>query len=362
MESPRTSPSGTHVGRSPSSSDPERVVAVTGSASFLGSNLVGLLEDAPRVRRVLSLDVQEPPTVQDPASKGKTVHYDIDLTAHRAEDRLTEILRSEGADTLVHLAFHDVPSRHPTVSHHLESVGTMHVLNACRRSQVQKFVLWSQTALYGASPKNPCYLDEGRPLCARTSEAYFRDKMEAERDALEFGLPGRGRTTTILRTAPIIGPGIDNYVTRYLTQAASPTILGFDPLWQFLHESDAVAALKRAIFSDVGGAYNIAGEGVLRLSTVLRLTGQQRLPLTRPMADAFVTGAWVFRRSAFPAPFLDYIQYACVADTERAQRHLGFVPLYSSREAVMDFASSKNLRSVRLIAETPSPQSSPAGA
>src|SRR5688572_13486858 len=95
-------PDAAHVGRSPSSSDPERVVAVTGSASFLGSNLVGLLEDAPRVRRVLSLDVRPPATLRD-----KTVHNDIDLTTHRAEDRLTEILRSEGADTLVHLAFHD---------------------------------------------------------------------------------------------------------------------------------------------------------------------------------------------------------------------------------------------------------------
>src|SRR5690606_5685759 len=130
----------------------------------------------------------------------------------------------------------------------------------------------------------------------------------------------------------------------------------------FLHESDAVAALKRAIFAEVGGAYNIAGEGVLRLSTVLRLTGQQRLPLTRPLADAFVTGAWVFRQSAFPAPFLDYIQYACVADTERAKRPLGFMPLDSSREAVMDFASSKNLRTVRLIAETPSTKSPTVGA
>jgi len=348
MVPPPASPDAPHVGRSPSSSDPERVIAVTGSASFLGTNLIGLLEDTPRVRRVLSLDVAPPTTPRD-----KTVHHDIDLTSQRAEDRLTEILRREGADTLVHLAFHDIPNRYHNASHYLESVGTMHMLNACRRSQVQKFVLWSQTALYGASPKNPCYLDEARPLCARTSEAYFRDKMQAERDVLEFGLPGRGRNTTIVRTAPIIGPNIDNYLTRYLTQAASPTVLGFDPLWQFLHESDAVAALKRAIFAEVGGAFNIAGDGVLRLSSVLRLTGQRRLPMTRPMADAFVTAAWVFRHSAFPAAFLDYVQYACVADTERASRHLGFVPLYSSREAVMDFASSKSSRHVRLIAEKP---------
>src|SRR6187455_1174143 len=123
MAHPSARPDSTHVGRSPSSTDPERVVAVTGSASFLGSNLIGLLEDAPRVRRVLSLDVVSPSTPRD-----KTVHHDIDLTSHRAEDRLTDILRSEGADTLVHLAFHDIPSRYANASHYLESVGTMHML------------------------------------------------------------------------------------------------------------------------------------------------------------------------------------------------------------------------------------------
>ncbi len=326
----------------------KRVVAVTGSASFLGSHLVGLLEDAPRIRRVVSLDQKIPSTAAN-----KTRHFDVDLTTHQVEDRLAELLRNEEADTLVHLAFHDIPSHRPDESHYLESVGTMHILNACRRTEVRKFVLWSQTVLYGASPKNPCFLDETKPLCADASEAYFRDKMQAERDALEFGLPGRGRITTVLRTAPIIGPNIDNFVTRYLGQSLVPTILGFDPLWQFLHESDAVAGLKRAIDCDAPGIFNLAGGGVLPLSKVIRLVGRRKLPLTRPMAELMVGALWVARHSALPPSFLDYVQYACIGDIERARRVLGFVPMFSSREAVVDFASTQNLRDVKLISESP---------
>ncbi len=325
-----------------------RVVAVTGSAGFLGSHLVGLLEDAPRVASIISLDRTAPSTAGE-----KTRHFGVDLTRPNVEDQMAELLASQEVDTVVHLAFHDRPSHRPDQSHYLESVGTMRVLNACRRTQVRKFVLWSQTALYGASPKNPCFLDERKPLCADPSEAYFRDKIQAERDALEFGQPGRGRLVTILRTAPIVGPHIDNYVARYLRQPVIPTVLGFDPLFQFLHEGDAVAAFKRAVDHDAPGVFNIAGEGVLPLSKVIRLVGRQKLPLTRPMARLTLGALWAARRGAVPASFLDYVQYACVGDTERSRMLLGFVPLHSSREAIAEFGSAQNLRDVRLLSETP---------
>lgn len=324
------------------------MVAVTGSAGFLGSHLVGLLEDAPRVSSIISLDRHAPTTAGE-----KTRHFSIDLTRSNVEDQMAELLGSQEVDTVVHLAFHDRPSHRPDRSHYLESVGTMRVLNACRRTQVSKFVLWSQTALYGASPKNPCFLDERKPLCADPAEAYFRDKMQAERDVLEFGHPGRGRLVTILRTAPIVGPHIDNYVARYFRQPLVPTVLGFDPLYQFLHEADAVAAFKRAVDHDAPGVFNIAGEGVLPLSKAIRLVGRRKLPLTRPMARLTLGTLWAARKGALPPSFLDYIQYACVGDTERSRLLLGFVPLHSSREAIADFGSAQNLRDVRLLSETP---------
>lgn len=325
-----------------------RVVAITGSASFLGGHLIGLLEDSPGVERIVSLDRTAPTT------KGKkTRHFATDLTRNHVEDQMSELLASEKVDTVVHLAFHDNPNHKVDESHYLESVGTMRILNACRRTGVQKVVLWSQTVLYGASPKNPCFLDESKPLCADTSEAYFRDKLQAERDVLEFGQPGRGRVVTILRTAPIVGPHIDNYLTRYLRQPLVPTVLGFDPLYQFLHEADAVAAFKRAVDVDVPGIFNIAGEGVLPLSKAVRLVGRRRLPMTRPMTAVSLGILWAARRGAIPSSFVDYVQYACVADSERARRQLGFFPLHSSQEAVIAYAEAQNLRDVHLLSETP---------
>ncbi len=329
-------------------SGPPRRVAITGSAGFLGANLIGVLEDSPRIERILSLDEKRPESARD-----KTVHHEIDLTDRKIEQKLAELLASANIDTLVHLAFHDSPTHHPDRSHYLESVGTMYVAGACRRAQVRKLILTSHTFLYGANPKNPSLMTEDRPLYASPSEPFFRDKLQAERDALEFGRPGRGRVVTILRTAPILGPGIDGFATRYLTQDRIPSILGFDPLWQFLHESDAVLALKRAIDTDAPGVFNVAGAGVIPLSKVIRLAGGRALPMTRTMTHFTLGALWVLRKSPLPASFTDYLQYPCIGDTEKSRRLLGFIPMFTSHEALLDFAARRNMRQVELLSETP---------
>lgn len=347
-ESPRGgSPRSDAPGRSPTSGE-ARSVAVIGAKGALGTHLVGLLEDSPRVGRVVAIDTEAP------ASRGpKTQHYAADLSSERLEHRLVEILDGEEVSTVVHLGFETTPSHDPDESHQLESVGTMHVVAACRRTRVRKLVMPSSTYLYGASPKNPCYLEESHPLCAPTSEPFFRDKMQAERDALRFGLPGRGTITTILRMAPIVGPNSDNFMTRYLAQSLVPTVLGFDPLLQFLHEADAAAALRRAVEADVPGVFNVAGPGVIPLSKVVRLVGKHRLPMTRPISHLVVGGLWLAHQSPIPPTFLDFVQYACVGDTDVTRRMLGFVPMFSSREAILDFASAQSLRDVQLLSETP---------
>jgi UDP-glucose 4-epimerase len=311
-------------------------------------NLIGMLEESDRVRTIVSLDVTAPRT----AGK-KTRVYELDLVDKDAEERVAEILAAESIDTVVHLAFLPSPTHASAYAHEFESVGTMHLINACRRTRINKFVMWSQTLLYGAHPTNPNFLSEKHALRARRGEPYFSDKMEAENEALRFGKPGQGRIVTILRTAPILGPTVDNFLTRYLGRRFVPTVLGFDPLWQFLHEADAVNAFRIAVERDVPGIFNIAGDGVLPLSTVIRLVGRTPLPLPRSLANPLGGTLWLAQVAEAPPAFFDYLQYICVADGELAKRALGFRPLYTSREALIDYAGAQHLRDVKLLSETP---------
>lgn len=324
-----------------------RVVAVTGAASFLGRNLVGLLEEDPQTQRIVTIDIAAASTARD-----KTKHFPLDLTAPATEERVANILASEHVDTLVHLGFLPSPTHATVWSHELESVGTMHLINAARQTGLRKFIQWSQTLLYGAHPTNPNFLTERHPLRADADEPFFADKIAAEREINAFAAKSKGTVVTVLRTAPIVGPTVRNWVTRYLSPEKVPTLLGFDPLWQLVHEVDVLAAFKLAIDRDHPGTYNIVGEGVLPLSTIIRLAGRKATPLLHPLAGPVVGAMWVAQISPFPPSFLRYLRYVCVADGEKA-KSMGFRPAYTTREALLDYVNAERLRDANLLQETP---------
>jgi UDP-glucose 4-epimerase len=324
-----------------------RVVAVTGAAGFLGRHLVGLLEEDARISRVVAIDVKAPQSVGK-----RTRSYEVDLTTSAAETRVAEILTAEQVDAIAHLAFLSSPTHATAWSHELESVGTMHVAVAARQAQVRKLVLWSQTWLYGANPSNPNFLTEKHPLRAPTREPYFADKMEAEEQARKLAQRSPGTVVTILRTAPILGPMVSNVFTRYLARKLVPTMMGFDPLVQFLHEADAIAALHLALLRDAPGTFNIVGDGVLPLSTVIKLAGRVALPIPHPLAETMVGLGWIAQLLDAPPSFLKYLRFLCVADAKKARDVMGFRPAYTSREALLDFVNAERLRANRLLSET----------
>ncbi len=323
-----------------------RVVAVTGAASFLGTNLIGLLEEDDGIDRILAVDIKAPTT-----AGAKTRFYEVDFTQPTTEARLAEILAAERADSVVHLAFLASPSHATAWAHELESVGTMHVLVAARHAQIRKLVMWSQTLLYGAHPSNPNFLSERHALRAPKREPFFGDKMAAESEALRFAQRAQGSVVTILRLAPILGPTVRNYLTRFLSRRLIPTMMGFDPLVQFVHEVDAIAAFKLAIDRDVPGTFNIVGDGVLPLSTVVKLAGRVAVPVPHPLAEPVAGAAWVAQIAEAPPAFLKYLRFLCVADGQKARTRMGFRPAYTSREALLDFTSAQRLRDVRLLQE-----------
>src|SRR5262245_34095731 len=68
----------------------KRTIAITGAASFLGRNLVGLLEEDERVGSIVALDLSAPIT-----AGAKTRAYEVDLTSPIAEERVSEIFSAE---------------------------------------------------------------------------------------------------------------------------------------------------------------------------------------------------------------------------------------------------------------------------
>jgi UDP-glucose 4-epimerase len=108
-----------------------------------------------------------------------------------------------------------------------------------------------------------------------------------------------------------------------------------------------------SVLRDVPGTFNIVGDGVLPLSTVIKLAGRIPLPIPHPIAETLAAVGWAAQLAEAPPTFLKYLRFLCVADGQRARDVMGFRPVYTSREALLDFVSAQRLRDVRLLSETP---------
>ena len=314
--------------------DPDhRVVAVTGARGFLGSELVRRLEEDRRCLRVLAIDLRRPELPLH-----KTQFHKIDLTQPTADAELAELLKEQGADTLVHLAFLTQPTHNQTWAHELEAIGTMHVLNACAACAIRKVIVQGHTAVYGAHPNNPNFLTERHLPQGVPGSRFFSDKLEAERLTRRFADENPAAVVTVLRCAAILGRRINNYVSRFFAPPAVPVMMGYDPLVQLLHEEDAVDAFKLCVDADFDGEFNIAGEGVLPLSTVVALTGRVRIPLPYSFARPIANLLWITQILDVPPVFLDFLRFLCVVDTSRSTRVMGFMPRHDIRKIATGFA------------------------
>ncbi len=301
------------------------------------------LDTDPAFKKVIFLNYKKPAE-----SLKKTKFYRIDLTETLADVQLAEILKKEKVETLVHTAFPITPPHNLAAAHELLSVGSMYVCNAAAATNVRKLILASTSDVYGAFPDNPNYLTEKHPARAGLKSKFFADKIDAENQFLKFGKKHPNRVVTILRPNTILGPTITSYKTKYLARFFVPTVLGFDPLIQVIHENDLLKAFQIAIKKDCPGIFNLAGKGVLPLSKAIRFMGKIPLPLSLLGLKTLVQLLWFLDISPAPATHLDFLKYLCVVATEKAEAEMGFVPEYSIKETLMDFVGAERLREVRL--------------
>jgi UDP-glucose 4-epimerase len=308
-----------------------RRTAVTGVASFLGARILRRLVEREPAGEVLAIDVAAPPAGLDVA------HHRIDLTEPASDQQMLDVLRQERVGTVVHCAYFTTPRRDGTYAHELESIGTLNLLAACAAAGVDHVVLRSFTAVYGARGENPNFLTEDRPLQPNPKLGWVRDKLEAEQHAASFARRYPDMRITVLRFAPLLGPGVHNFYTRLLDHRVVPVLMGYDPLVQVLHPDDALEGMDLALTRGLAGAFNIVPSRPITLVTALHTAAKIPVPFPHPLAYPAVELLWAAGLSEAPGGFVDYARYLFVADGEKARTQLGYTPRHSSRDALVAY-------------------------
>jgi len=126
-------------------------IAVTGGAGFIGSNLVRALLAVQQVTEVVVLDDLSTGSRDNLTGPARFVEGTI-----LSEDDLDRAFA--GAAGIVHLAA--IPSvprsvQNPLASHEANATGTVKVLEAARRHEVDQVIVASSSSVYGANPELP---------------------------------------------------------------------------------------------------------------------------------------------------------------------------------------------------------------
>lgn len=301
-------------------------VAVTGARSVLGRKIVERLAAANH--RLVVIDIERP--------SAKARYVPLNLVEPNSDLELERVLRAEHCQTVIHLAYLSRPTFDAPYSHELQSIGTLNILHASRAAGVKRIISVSPGAVYGASGQNPNYLSEDHPVRAAREYEYMQDRAEADQHIAGFMKKHSDMSVTLLRMAPMIGPSCNTLFTRMLEGDATLTLLGFDPLLQFLHEDDAAEALHCAFAAKRAGIYNIAPEGVLPLSTALYRAEVVAVPVAHPVAYSLYHALWIMKLNAIPAAHLDYLRYPCLLDGAKAKRELGVKPRFTTQGALLE--------------------------
>jgi len=318
-----------------------RSIAITGLRSFLGKRLLRRVREAEPEVQLVGIDLQRPYGL-DPAVR----FHAVDLADPTADGRLAELLRKEGVEALLHAAFRSQPRADLEADHEFETIGSLHVLHACAAAGVRRLVLASSTMLYGARPDNPNFLTEDHPLRGHPDAHNVRNRIEAEELVATWARRHPEVEVSVLRPCWIMGPSYEDPVTRYFARPLVPTLLGYDPLLQFVHEEDCLRAFEIALLEGRPGVYNVVGRGVLPLTTLLRTAGKRPLPIPTPLLYRLGAYPSEVQTGDPPAGFYDYLRYLWVADGERGFAAFG-EPEYTTLEAWMSFVSSRRMRRYR---------------
>jgi UDP-glucose 4-epimerase len=317
-----------------------RRILVTGLSTYWGGRLAQAIERDPAVECVIGVS-EEDPTCELQRTEFVRVGNNHAL--------LRRIVDAAEIDTVVDTRLVvDSLSASPRAAHENNAIGTMNILTACGGpdSPVRKFVFKSSAHYYGAERDDPSFFTEAmrRPHPPRTRlEA---DIVEAERAVEGFAKRNPEATVTVLRFPNALGPDLRTSHTELFDLPAIPSILGFDPRYQFIDEDDLVEVLRFAVATELPGTYNAAADGVLALSEVASLLGKPLAPILPPWGTGLAVAGLRPLGVRIPEEVLGQLRYGRGVDNRRLKA-AGLRLAHTTRETVLRHAEAVRLRPLR---------------
>ena len=261
-------------------------IAVTGASGPLGRGLAARL--AGQGHDVVGLARHRPESWSSAA----------DFVVGDIRDPDTVRRCAAGADAVAHCAWARNSGPDGRISHEVNTGGTRNVLEAMAGNGSGRIVFLSSA--HAAAPV---------------------DADGIAQACVEEMLAASGIDSVVIRSALVVGRGVDNWVRRLFALLAFPAVVADRPV-QVVHVDDALRLLMRAILDTEtpSGPVNLAAAGTSTLRQIAAALKRPVLPLRTSL------------------PELELMQRAPLMDTSRLHDEWGFQPAWNAQECIEDLA------------------------
>ncbi|MFP8878175.1 MAG: NAD-dependent epimerase/dehydratase family protein [Myxococcota bacterium] len=266
--------------------------------------------------------------------RGIRVHV-VDVRKKKFED----VIRTEMPNAIVHMGFIRHFRADPKERHDVNVRGTKQLLDHCVHNGVQSLVVVSSGYVYGAFPENAYFMDEDSPLSASRSYPEIRDLVEVDTLASTYLWRFPHIRTCVLRPVNVLGYCGHSMIGQYLRQKRVPTVMGFDPMMQFVHEEDLNEAIAKALEHRLQGVFNVTGAGEVPLHTAIDETGGTAWPVPEPLLRPMFSRLFQLGLIPYPPGALDFLKFPITLSGVRFVEATSFRPLFGLEETLRSVQS-----------------------
>ncbi len=316
---------------------PGRRVLVTAAASRLGALTVAALEADPANETIIAVDREAPAA---PFQRAEFV---------RLRDHYAQLARVAGGavidvvvDTRAAAAL--APPDHGALAD-LAS-GTERILELCRDPEgpVRRLVVLSSVHRYGWGSALPRFVTEDTPLAPRDGGSpLLRALGELEDEAQLVAADRDGLDLTVLRAADPVGPAGAGLLQTLDLLPLFPTVLGFDPAVQVVHEDDLARAAAHVVGAEADGSFLVAADGTLALTEALRALGVTHAPVLPPWGSGLLSRLLQRAGLRFTQDVAGMLRHGRGIDN-RKLKSTGFAYRATTREALATVVSGRRGR------------------
>lgn len=254
--------------------------------------------------------------------------------ANYNKTRIEDIFRRHRPELVLHLGRVGNLKMRTGKRFDLNVVGSSKVMSLCRKYKARRLLVLSTFHIYGAHPHNHTPIYEDEPLRAGTGFPQLGDAIQLDNQAMMWVYRHPEVKTVVLRPCNVVGPQIKNAISNFLRQEVKPLMMGFNPMVQFIHQDDLVAAILAAIRGDDVGVFNLAGKNTLPWREALQMCGGTLVPVPADLAALALKILRTFT-PALPPYMINFTKYPCVISDQAFRDAFGWAPEVETVESLL---------------------------